>query len=356
MATAAQTVNKKWVSPGRTPVGTFSRWLGTLKNPAPQAEAIITKVDAAIRQSAGATGPDASRWALESWHLEVDAVARELRGKKGRIVPKGVTVRRHGSEHTVTAAKGQTVKQIAAALKKAPKKHAATAPARPPALFPAKAQRPKPWQVEPSRQTVTTGVKASAKIDRIPMLENLPASMGGPAWKKFFKRHAGEDLDAETNIVHLGDDFFPAFLGGEQIQGPKTGKDNVGGWTMVYRIADAPGGELALDAHAMHNDSYVASWYAVIAPRDPLEKDDMALKMVTASAIDGARRALTVIAKRYGATLPASREAFKPSPRAYHAQIAAKHGADLRGAPLYAEVDWSRKVAVNPNDDFFGSF
>jgi hypothetical protein len=359
MPTAAQTVNKKFET-GSLPK--FGRWLGSLKNPKPQATAIIKQVDGMISDSASS---EWGKYAVMFWKLQVDGLARDLLGKKPRIIPKGVTVLPWNDldkAYTVTAPKGLTLKQVLtrASRAKPDRKRPGAAQgwlpgaapgARPPALFPAKKDRPKPWQVEPDRKIVSRGIQVGAKIKRVPVLERLPAKLGGPAWKKFFKKHAGRDLDDPSNIRVLPD-LGPGagFRPGERLEGPKGS-----GWTMVYFVTDASSGELALHAHALQNDSYVASWYTVIAPREPLEKDEMALKMVTASAIEGARRALTTIARQYGTKLPAAASSFTPTPRAYHAMIAKKHGADLRGSPLYAEVNWSRKTLVNPNDDFFGS-
>ena len=340
MPTAAQTVQKKWA---KGSLASFGRWLGGLKNPKPQATAIVKKVDGLIRASAGAgTGPERTRYAVPVWQLQVDGLARDLLGKKPRVIPKGVTV----GKDTVKAPKGLTLKQIVAGAKK--RKKPARAAGRPPSIFPKKP--PKPWDVKPERKVVMGGLQSNAKITRIPALEK---SSGGAAWKKFFKRHAGRNLDDPANMsVMPGLGVGAAFRASETIVGPN-------GWSFEYFVTDAGGDELALHGHASHNDSYVASWHTVIAPRSPLEKGgrdgDMAVKMITASAIDGARRALTVIARQYGHKLSTSPNKFKPTPRAYHAQIAKMYGADLRGAPLFVKVDWSGKTLVNPNDDFFGS-
>ncbi len=240
-------------------------------------------------------------------------------------------------------------KKKPAAKKKPAKKKPAKKTAgggKPKALFPAKVPEGFFPESKLGKPDVEKGRKAS-KIVPVPMLSGLPRSKGGPAWKAFFKRHKGRDLDSSTNMMVLPG-FDPSFLPGERLTGPSK-------WELVYRIVDSPRNEVALDAHALHDGEYVASWRCVIAPREPLEKDEMALRMFTASAIDGARRALGVIAKHHGAKLPDDAEKFKPSPRQYHKEIATRHAANLRGAPLYADVDWSRKADVDPNDDFFGA-
>lgn len=217
-------------------------------------------------------------------------------------------------------------------------------PSRPPELFPE--APPGFFPADKLAQSDVEAGKEEGKIQRIPFLEALPEALGGPAWKRFFKKHAGRDLDSARNVVELRG-LFPAFLTGESIEVPD-------GWTAVYRIVTVGRDELGLELHAMHHDAYVASFSSVVAPREPLEKDEQALKMVTAAVIAGAARALRVIAATQGVKLPRDLERYKPRPRDYHKEIASRHGANLRGAPLFHEVDWSPAAAVDPNDDLFG--
>ena len=182
-------------------------------------------------------------------------------------------------------------------------------------------------------------------VKRIAMLEKHPDKVVGKAWKSFFDRFAGQDLDDLSHATVIPG-TFPAFLPWEHVSGPQE-------WDFIYVLASS-GSDVALHGHAINGDSYVASWFAVIAPRLPLEKDDFALKMIAAAAIEGGRRALVAIArKQFGVDI--SGGPFKPSPQEYHRRIAEKHAADLRGAPIFSEVRWSGDTTVDPNDDFFNA-
>lgn len=191
---------------------------------------------------------------------------------------------------------------------------------------------------------ITEG-RSTGVIKRITMLENHPNKECGTAWKSFFKRLAGKDLDSPKNITVIPG-MFPAFLPWEAIES--------GDFFFVW-VLQSLGGDIALHGHALYQDNYVASWMCAVAPRRALELDEFALKMVLASSIEGARRALTVIAKeKVGTDL--SKATWKPQPRDFHQKIQKEHAANLRGAPAFRGVQWSDDADVDPNDDFFNAF
>lgn len=208
----------------------------------------------------------------------------------------------------------------------------------------------------PTQADIDT-IKSDGVVRRVPFLTELPAAQGGPEWKKFFDAYEGVDLDSPTNAVRT-EGVDPLMLLGERIIAPN-------GWALVYRIrhSSAPG-MLALDAHATQDDDYIASWFCpTIAPRIPVERDPIALKMVTASVILGAKRALATIMREYGneAARTAAGDAgrvdfggWKPTQQEFEVKLATNHAADIRGAPLYAGVTWGKSTDVRQSNLLFG--
>ena len=187
--------------------------------------------------------------------------------------------------------------------------------------------------------------EAPCVVRRVAQLEKLPGERGR-VWKTFFDRLVGVDLDSPGNMIR-GLSLSPEFLVGAHLESPD--KE----WFAVFRVVPYGADLLALDLHALHHDAYLASWLAPIAPRRALEIDDNAVKMVTVAVIEGARRALRVIAAQHGVTLPDDAEAYTPAPHEYHAEIASKFAKNLRGSVLFSEVRWSKGTPVEADDDDF---
>lgn len=223
--------------------------------------------------------------------------------------------------------------------KKAPAKKPAE-PAFPqssPAQFrPPNVKSPKWADKLSSADTLT---REQRSIHPVQALQKLPAEFGGPAWKAFFKRRKGYDLEDVSGMRDEG--VVPFFLDWEQVSHPK-------GWGAFFTVASAPQGEVQLVVHLLRDDEYVGTVRRIIAPQQPLELDANALRMIASAAIENVKGIVKAVALKQ-ARHKLKRDEFNPKRGDYMGRMGKMRADVLRGAPIYDEVTWSNGVGVFDN-------
>ena len=160
----------------------------------------------------------------------------------------------------------------------------------------------------------------------------------GKAWKAFFTKFAGTDLDKGA-LKKLP--VMPELLDWEYTEGK--------GWKAVYSIEDRGSIKgvpmVGLTVHIIApKRGYVGTITNVIAPRSPLAKDRTLLRMVAQGAVENAKGILEVASKG-----KVKRNALSPKREDYESRIRVMEESILRGAPLFDGVSWPRGTKVNKN-------